>query len=590
MMRRTIMGCLAIVFCVLMTLPVMAAESALSLVPDGALGFVVIRDVASTSEKIGKVVEQFDSEMPPLLATFKAQIALNDGLDDQGDVLLALMPGEDQPQPLLALPVTDYDALIKQLDGDPAKEITEVSMAGQDLLVAHKGDYAVFVDSDSRATLRKLLSSEAKAQAAEHPLKDWIAENDVTIVVLPAGLKLGVEMGSEGLDEARAGFEQMAEQFGEGQSGMEQVVAMFDMYSKGLKFLGGEVQSAAIGLAIDDAGNLKVGGRARLAPNGELAKVASSSGPVLKQPLSGIPNVPFVGCASMHWDPEWGETMMAWSVEMMKLSGSMYGFQNADDDQMKELIDASKSLVKNLTSMSMYLLPGEADAPVVSDMYYVIKVADSSKYLKDYEKYIKTWNDVVAGGPVPMQYETEMIKIEDRDALELKMDVAAMIAAQGGGDPQMQAMMQQMMQEMMAKMFGPDGKITIYLVVADDNTVFGGVGSKEQIVAALKALGDDSNGTLSSNSDVQTTAALLSKDATMVGYLSPQGLAAWFTRMMGAMVPVGMPAMPEFPNTPPIGFSTRFAKEAVEVEMVVPAATIKGLGEFVEEAQQAFGP
>jgi len=257
MMRRIFVGCSAIMFCGLMTLPVVAADSALSLVPDGALGFAVIRDVASASEKIEKVAGQFEAGAPPLLATFKALTATNDGFDDQGDVLLALMPGKDQPQPLLALPVTDYDALIKQLDGDPAKEIAEVSMAGQDLFVAHKGDYAVFVDSDSRATLRKLLSSDAKTQAAEHPLKDWIAENDVTIVVLPAGLKLGVEMGSEGLDEARAGFEQMAEQLGEGQSGMEQLVAAFDMYSKGLKFLGSEVHSAAIGLDIDDAGNLK---------------------------------------------------------------------------------------------------------------------------------------------------------------------------------------------------------------------------------------------------------------------------------------------------------------------------------------------
>ncbi len=583
MMRRRIIGCFATLFCVLMTLPVMAAESALSLVPDGALGFVVIRDVASASEKIGKVVEQFDSEMPPLLATFKALTATNEGFDDQGDVLLALMPGEDEPQPLLALPVTDYDAMIKQLDGDPAKEITEVSMAGQDLLVAHQGDYAVFVDSDSRATLRKLLRSDAKAQAAAHTLKDWIAENDVTIVVSPAGLKLGFKKGLEGLMEISAASLEMAEEFGEEQPAIEPELLELDVQEEALKFLGSEIQLAAIGLDIDDAGNLKVGGRVRLTADGTLAKIVGDGGPVLKLPLSDVPNMAFVACGAMAWDLEWGETI--WS-------GLMNGLQDTNDET-KKTIDGSKPLSDTMTSVSMYMLRGKADAPVVSGMFAVMKVADSATYLKDYEKLIEATDEEADGDDDnetdQRQYEVNKIKIEGCDVLELKMDTSEIMGAQGG-IPQMPAMIWPMLQHMMGRMLGPDGKFTTYTVVADKNTVITGIGSKEQVAEVLKALGADPKERLGDNSHVQTTAVLLPKDAIMVGYLSPQGTAAWFGSMLDAISPfLGVLEMPEFPDTPPIGFSARLAKETVEVEVVVPSATIKGLGEFVEEAQQAFG-
>ena len=118
------------------------------------------------------------------------------GLDHERDLLLVLLPPEHNSRQFhlaVWLPVNDYDALVRSLEGDPERRIAAVTIAGEDLLVVRHGDWAVVMDPDQRDRLEQL--RDAAAVPASSPPRQiaewtsWIDSNDAAVVVLPAGMR-----------------------------------------------------------------------------------------------------------------------------------------------------------------------------------------------------------------------------------------------------------------------------------------------------------------------------------------------------------------------------------------------------------------
>ena len=74
------------------------AETLLDHLPDGALGFVAVNDLAATSDKLERLLKVFEEaiDAPPTapLSFVKTMTGLGPGLDDHGDAMLAALPGE----------------------------------------------------------------------------------------------------------------------------------------------------------------------------------------------------------------------------------------------------------------------------------------------------------------------------------------------------------------------------------------------------------------------------------------------------------------------------------------------------------------
>ena len=86
------------------------------------------------------------------------------------------------------LPVADYDRFIKSLGATSIDGIAAATIAGEDLLVARRGDWALVMDPDQRERLAEL----AAATPAPPPMpawKPWINSNDVTVVAFAPGLR-----------------------------------------------------------------------------------------------------------------------------------------------------------------------------------------------------------------------------------------------------------------------------------------------------------------------------------------------------------------------------------------------------------------
>ena len=110
---------------VIVLAPATQAADVLSQVPRDALGVVVLRNLPQSDAKAAQLLKALGTPLPGPLAMLKSIAGIDAGFDRQRDVMLVLLPpGNNSAQFHLAvwLPVSDYDALVRSLEGDPERD------------------------------------------------------------------------------------------------------------------------------------------------------------------------------------------------------------------------------------------------------------------------------------------------------------------------------------------------------------------------------------------------------------------------------------------------------------------------------------
>ena len=238
------------------------AEGILDLVPDDALGVAVVHDLAGLDGKIQRLMNIFaelsEVKPPAPLAFIKTAAGLGEGLNESGDALLALLPGDSDPlspKPMLLAPVSDYAKFAQSISGDESGEICRVTIAGEEVLVAKRGEYAMLMNVEHRPRMEAILAGASAAPSSMEKLQPWLGKNDFAVVVLPAGVDALMVAAEAGLASQRV---QMENQFSDPQFAelMANLKATLEIYDAVLGFCNAEVSSAAVGVAIDDASNV----------------------------------------------------------------------------------------------------------------------------------------------------------------------------------------------------------------------------------------------------------------------------------------------------------------------------------------------
>src|SRR5437773_1193441 len=75
-----------------------ARDSVLKAIPDDALAFAVVHNVADTSRSIGDVAKLVQAPAPDLLSLAKGMTGLQKGLDEQGDLALIITSIDPAPK------------------------------------------------------------------------------------------------------------------------------------------------------------------------------------------------------------------------------------------------------------------------------------------------------------------------------------------------------------------------------------------------------------------------------------------------------------------------------------------------------------
>src|SRR5205823_206849 len=116
-MHRRILTALALVVC---GAPAAAQPTiALDLVPDDALGFILVKDLRQLSDKVESVAKKLGvEERASHLELIQTELGIRDGLNDKGSAVFIVIDGKaDKSNPvwLLALPVADFEKIAPQL-------------------------------------------------------------------------------------------------------------------------------------------------------------------------------------------------------------------------------------------------------------------------------------------------------------------------------------------------------------------------------------------------------------------------------------------------------------------------------------------
>jgi hypothetical protein len=568
--------------------PLLAQANPLEVIPDDVLGFAVIDDLTDTNERITKLTQKMQLPVPDVLGMAKGYLGVDKGLDEKGGLAVALVAGpEDRPlagsAPMIIVPVTDYAEFLKPLaPKDAEAAVTEVTVFGTPMLVGKKGSFAVFtVESGFKDELETFLAAKGNVQSAVAPLKDWMAQQQLAVVVTPKGKTLILNAIAESLPTA----EQLEKQAKETEDDDEKQAPdaealgnlgqMMGVFKQLLSAADQEVTHLAAGIRIEDSAALHVTAKALWVPGGTASgwskEVKAPEGGVLK----GVPPGKFVlayGGVSAHFGPE------AWAIigqlgdsgmQMMGLKGE------ARDKYMVLAAELQKGKRSTGGVMSM-VRPGDS---IFSTAVSVEHVDDANAQLKTTrEMYALLEANLKIPDSDEAMYEVEEVKVGDLDAIALITRIDSIAALQGdaaeGAD----------FQNMFRKLFG-GGNLTAYSAKATD-TVIVSAYSKEQLVRGVEHVRSKAAG-LESDEGIAATTALLPAGSQWAAYLSPQGVVQMIESFMDAMLG-GQFKLPPFPESDPIGLAARVSETGVDAEIVLPENVVAGIGQFVFAVGQMF--
>ena len=435
---------------VLCSAAVAAADDVLKLVPDNALGVVVVNRVGSTNEKLKSLALRLNVPPFDFLSTAKLTLGLREALDEKGSVALAAVPSTPNGVPVMVsfVPTGDYAALLKQLQAEAGADgIAKLSVGDKRFVAAQKGGYAVVAEEANQPTLQAVIAATKSIADASPALDAWREENDAYAVATPAGVKFAQQQIQFGLQAAKA---QMANQGEQGKAAL----AGLGMYDGLVAAMDKEISHSAIGLRMADDGAIHVVSRTLPVEGGALAKIASQAKPAKASPLAGLPQTPYFVAGGGVFT---AGSMKSWMEISFRMMRSYPGGDKLTDEQIKKLSEISLKSMRGMRSMALLMGVGEGDEPLYSRMLLVMKTKDAKAYLDNYEaamaEMMKIFKD--AGFPAVLVRVGADGNRWPAGA-EADHEHGAFLMGQGQGPEA---------KKMMELMFGSGGKMDVYMAV-----------------------------------------------------------------------------------------------------------------------------
>jgi hypothetical protein len=548
------------------------AAGALDVVPQDALAFAVIHDLADASAVVDDVATLVQAPAPDLLAKVQQAIGLQKGIDDHGDVVVVLTSVDPTPKYLILTPVADFAEFYSAFDvTEPSNGAVEVQLAGTPTLVGRKGGYAAMAPTSQREALERYIADETHL-ASDDSLAAWLDANQASVVLTARGAKTLFPKLIDGIRVAQAGL------LAAGPNGKTASDAL-NMYIAAFTAAQAEVEQLALGLRIDSARTVALVKRVQFVPGGSWATAVADVKAADGDPLAGLPAGPFIVAGGGVFPGKALDRLMTFSVEMMKSSP---GF-NLTPEQARKYVELSTKTMAGARSMAMVLGVPQPGTGLYGNTTAVMTFDDAQRFLDEYEKTLAAMSELAeeTKSPAIPKATSQRTTIGDVEALEITMEMPNLAAAAPAGGPDMQKMMQ--------LMAGPDGQLKIYLAAADEHAVVMAYTSPDVLTKALAVYKSQEAG-LSGDAQLAQTAAALPPDAQFVAYIDLSGMASVIGQFAETLSEQPAPAIPKFAEAPPIGMAAKLAPRGVEGSLVIPAETLRAIGDAVNQARNASAP
>lgn len=552
---------------VLLLLPALPARAldVLQVVPADVWGVAVVRRGVEFQGQWDALATQVPLPLPNLAALFREELAEVQGIDWEGSFAAAWLPA-DEPMGtvnVFFLAVRDPAALRDSIAaGEEVAGVLPVTVGGESMQLGFRDGYAVLVESDQSAALKKTLESPQTLAVPLRPLEAHLRETAAFVATTPSGIRMVQQQVLAGLEIAR----QQADMMPQGAAG-------FAMYEGLFSSLDQEVTHAMAGLQREEDGSLRLVLAALFAEGGVLAELAGTAEPPQVDLFGNLPAGEFFFAAG-------GSVPQAWSPHLLALSmwasEIYFDSERLDAAQREQLAELNALSLRRVHAMAMQMGVTEPDQPLYGNSTLVMHVDDAPAYIADYARamdemaaWLRQMEDP------PFAYTSERIEIAGRPGLRFDLRMEGLLVADD---------MPPGIEPMFQSMFGSAEQLSFYLAASDERTVLGTYVSQQPLerMLAQPARGFDSLPTVS------RTLALLPAEAQAIGVWSVPGMFAYYRQLLGAMAPEpGMFVIPEFPASPPIGVAIVFSERCGRADVVLPRELLEALASFVlEQAAQ----
>jgi hypothetical protein len=539
------------------------------------LGFGVVRNLGELDAKLSKLAQDLQVPAPGALMMVRTLSGIQEGLDEKGSLVAAVLPGDEEQQSpftLLFVPITDYKKFIAQLqpaDKDAAGS-TEVIIANQTFAVMKKGEYAVLAEPRYADRLKEVVAAKAGSLGLPAGLTSWAGKHDAYLVVMPDTIKLAIGPIREGLKQAKAAFPADNPQ-------LQSVATMFDVYDNILSTIETEITHFGLGLDIGENA-VFVNSHSVFLPDGSLAQAAKDARQPDQRALAALQGGPYVMAFDGVLPESWVKGMSKFSAEAMRMMAPPGG-EKLTDEQIKKLTEVMQQSMSGVKSMAFrfgVIQPGKS---IYAGMTAAMQVDNAEKFMDSYEKSIREMSGAFkeSKNPFFQSYDVTKAKVAGTEALKVTMDMSAMFKELP--DPNAQRMIELMV--------GEGGKLTAYLAPAGQNVVIMAYG--EDSFAEAMTSATKKSASFTSQQEVSTTLKLLPENSQWVAFFSPRGMVDFARTMMQNIAPQQAGALPQFPVTPPVGLGARMTAQGLDTSLVLPKQVLMAIGGYAQAIQQNQG-
>jgi hypothetical protein len=541
-MRRLLTA--LIVFLLFAATSVAQTKNALELVPEDALGFIVVHDLRQFSDKVADLAKKVNAPAHVSLLELVQRQGFRKGLDEKGSALCIVLKGADEkalPTEVFALPVADYPSVQQELGvksteeigegevsapsqllaGISDKEPADIKMPKVKVLVAKKDNFALLTATDNRDGLKHVLSARKSITAKVQQASPWLAEQDIAGVCTDHGVKFGLGMGLR----TPAG--------GVGSSTPEQVAQMKATFAEVEK----NVKLIAFGGGFDKEGNSRLQTRVYFEPNGSFARWMAKADVLEGKLLGRLPEERCLFAALARISPQMSFEGL---VEMLFAEG-------LPADEAKKVTADTVRVLRRVSELSIgcYTAPAnDNDLPsapgLFGDTVILAKADDAPSLIKDVAGLCK--NHVQAA------------LAEAKDKVEIKTEEKQI--------GQRQALLITLSERSPKEKDAKPGRVPIVLTALDKQTVLAGwVPGGAEPETFLQRFAQPPAKSLATNAQFRKTASILSARQAAL-YFNLHALAAAFKSEI------------RMPDSPPVGFGLSAMPDGIEAQFVVPFDTL----------------
>jgi hypothetical protein len=269
--------------------------------------------------------------------------------------------------------------------------------------------------------------------------------------------------------------------------------------------------------------------------------------------------------------------------KLMKLSVQMMQNQptfQLTPEQAEKYVDLSTSAMRGVQSMRMLMGVAEPGDGLYGNTMGVMTVDDSKRYMAEYEKSLAALREFAqdVNSPAIPVATSQRIRLGETEALEVSMKLPEMTQLAPPGGPDQQKIMQLLV--------GPDQMLKVYVAPANEHAVVMAYTSVDRLQAGLEFYKSNQPGFVG-DTGVAKVAAALPPGSQAVAYVNLSGVAK-VAQQFATMVPGGRAtAIPDFPESPPLGMAAKVSPSGAEGHLIVTAETLRAIGEAVAEARAA---